>query len=179
VEIFAGTPSWSNCPASADFFDESGFPIDKRDGKPRRQEGGTLFQDADEVPNSPIDVAPASPVDLICTPALGGFAVDVPATGMNAALRRPAKFDVVAVPLLERAGFVPAWKPYWPKPKTVGLTFPEGLSFLSPKNESEPSEKRIPLPIVPNPHAEVRPRTTRIRPPSDALSLEDRLFYVL
>ena len=32
--------------------------------------------------------------------------------------------------LLARPRFVPSWKPYWPKLKTISLTFPEGIAFL-------------------------------------------------
>jgi len=107
----------------------------------------------------------------------GDFTVDVPVTGMNAALRRPIKCETFGVPLLERAGFVPSWRPFWPKVKTIGLTFPEGMTFLPPKEEKEET-KRIAPPKPPAEGAE-RPKATRIKPPSDALSLEDRLFYVL
>jgi SNF2 family DNA or RNA helicase len=111
--------------------------------------------------------------------ALGSFAVDVPATGMNAALRRPLKPDTVTASLIEKAGFVPSWKPYWPKPKTMGLTFPEGMNFLPPKEEVEKAARPVQPPKPIDPDAPPRPKSTRIKPPSDALSLEDRLFYVL
>jgi SNF2 family DNA or RNA helicase len=108
------------------------------------------------------------------------FAVDVPVTGLNAALRRPLRCDLTPIPLLERASFVPGWKPFWTRPKTLGLTFPDGLCFLPPKPEKKDEPA---LPIAPpkpvNPNAPPRLKPTRIRPPSDALSLEDRLFYVL
>ncbi|MBX3443086.1 MAG: DEAD/DEAH box helicase [Planctomyces sp.] len=103
-------------------------------------------------------------------------------TGMNAALRRAVKCEAETVPLLDRAGFVPAWKPYWPKPKTLGLTFPEGMCFLPPRPEKEdaaPRKIEAPAPRPVDPDAPAKPKATRIRPPSDALSLEDRLFYVL
>jgi SNF2 family DNA or RNA helicase len=123
-----------------------------------------------------------APASLPTAPAAlsldrGQFAVDVPATGMNAALKRSVKCDSFAVPLLERAGYVPSWRPFWPRVKTVGLTFPEGMTFLPPKEEKDETRKVAP----PKPPVEGadRPRPTRIKPPSDALSLEDRLFYVL
>ena len=49
---------------------------------------------------------------------------EIPLTGINGALRRTPKAESQSVDLLTTAGFVPSWKPYWPKVKTVGLTFP-------------------------------------------------------
>ena len=63
---------------------------------------------------------------------LAGSAPDVPITGMNGALRRLPKVDASGVPLIGNAGFVPKWRPYWQKPKTISLTFPDGLEFLPP-----------------------------------------------
>ena len=112
---------------------------------------------------------------------LSGDSPDVPITGMNGALRRQPKVETSAVPLITSAGFVPKWRPYWPKPKTIALTFPDGIEFLPPpveKPESDEGLKSIAAP-KPRPTDPEKKRPTRIRPPSDALSLEDRLFYVL
>jgi hypothetical protein len=49
---------------------------------------------------------------------------EIHVTGMNSALQRAPRIDASPVPLIGRAGFVPRWKPYWPKIKTFGLTFP-------------------------------------------------------
>ncbi len=107
---------------------------------------------------------------------------DVPVTGMNGALRRLPKLDTSNLGLSLRPGFVPTWKPYWPKPKTVALTFPEGIEFLPPKKE--PDDKRelksIAAPVAKSGDGAAKAKKpTRIKPPSDALSLQDRLFYVL
>ncbi|MEZ6058362.1 MAG: DEAD/DEAH box helicase [Planctomycetaceae bacterium] len=116
------------------------------------------------------------------SPTLNVSSPDIHITGMNGALKRFPKLDVDAVPLLGRAGFVPRWKPYWPKPKTFTLTFPAGMEFLPPKEETA-SEKRelrhLAPPQVNTDGQEIRKKPTRIKPPADALSLEDRLFYVL
>ncbi len=114
--------------------------------------------------------------------ALDVPAPDVPITGMNGALKRLPKVDATGIGLLPRPGFVPRWRPFWHKPKTVGVTFPEGIEFLPPKPERADSGE---LKSIAPPKAgsgsdgKKRKRPTRIKPPSDALSLEDRLFYVL
>ncbi|QDU40625.1 ATP-dependent helicase HepA [Maioricimonas rarisocia] len=107
---------------------------------------------------------------------------DIHITGMNGALKRAPKVEARPVPLLNAPGFVPSWKPFWPKVKTVGLTFPEGIEFLPPKKE--PSEEEGLRKIAPPKKAAgnsepKKKKPTRVKPPSDALSLQDRLFYVL
>ncbi|MCA9047001.1 MAG: ATP-dependent helicase, partial [Planctomycetaceae bacterium] len=72
--------------------------------------------------------------------SLGMGTPDVPVTGMNSALRRLPKVETSETGVTLRPGFVPAWKPYWPKPKTVALTFPEGIEFLPPKRENDDRE---------------------------------------
>ncbi len=103
-------------------------------------------------------------------------------TGMNGALKRLPPLDSNSVPLLDKAGFIPAWKPFWPKLNTFGLTFPDGIEFLPVAGEKKSDEnfKELAGPKVANPDKSAKKRkSTRIQPPSDALSIEDRLFYVL
>lgn len=111
--------------------------------------------------------------------ALSVVAPDVALIGANGALRRPARVDPHCVGLLGPVRFVPSWKPYWSRPKTAGLTFPDGIALASPSAPQEGARTLRPVaPAKPAaPPAERRP--TRIRPPADALSLEDRLFYLL
>ncbi len=106
---------------------------------------------------------------------------EVPVTGVNSALRRFPRVECAAAGLLGRPGFVPRWKPYWPKLKTIQVAFPEGLEFLPPKPQPDDGElRRIALPRPAGEGNRSAPRQpTRIRPPADALSLEDRLFYML
>ena len=105
---------------------------------------------------------------------------DLHMSGINAALKRAPKLDANAAALLGRPGFVPRWKPFWPKLKTVALTFPDGMEFLPPKEEKEDDGlKRIAPPTPVSEQDEAPKKPTRIRPPADALSLEDRLFYLL
>lgn len=114
------------------------------------------------------------------SPGLDVAAPDVPVTGINAALRRVPRPEAVAAALLGRPGFVPRWKPFWPKLKTIAVTFPDGMEFLPPKPEAEErAVERIEPPKPETPAADQPKKPTRIRPPADALSLEDRLFYVL
>ena len=108
---------------------------------------------------------------------------NVHTSGINGALRRLPLVETRATELLVRVPYVPVWKPHWPKVRTVNITFPEAIEFLPPKAEradGEPEPRRI---KPPKPHAEdpsqPKRKPTRLKPPSDALSLEDRLFYVL
>ncbi|MCA9112500.1 MAG: DEAD/DEAH box helicase family protein, partial [Planctomycetaceae bacterium] len=107
----------------------------------------------------------------------------VPVTGMNGALRRLPKVETTGTGVALRPGFVPAWKPYWSKPKTVALTFPDGIEFLPPKREREDSDRGLKSIAPPSAKSDgtgsKSKKPTRIKPPSDALSLQDRLFYVL
>ena len=108
-------------------------------------------------------------------------AASIHITGMNGALKRWPIFNSAAAPMLDRAGFVPRWTPVWTKVRTIGLTFPAGMELLPPKREeSSPEELKAIAPPKPKEAGEQpKKKSTRIKPPSDALSLEDRLFYVL
>lgn len=106
------------------------------------------------------------------------------ATGMNAALGRWISVSTEPVPLLSKVPFVPSWKPHWSKLKVFRLTFPDGMEFLPPKSEEASGDKPQKLRSLKPPEDEsagsTKPKKpTRIKPPADALSLEDRLFYVL
>ncbi len=108
--------------------------------------------------------------------------IDVPATGMNVALRRWSNLQVETQKLLSRPGFVPTWKPYWQKPKTVQVAFPDLIDFQTKEEkEGEPSEKpkRKPKPKPEQAEGQEKKKLTRIKPPDEMLSMEDRLFYVL
>jgi SNF2 family DNA or RNA helicase len=111
------------------------------------------------------------------------LATDVFAAGMNGALRRTPPIEATSGQLLERVGIQPTWKPQRPHLATFRLLFPEGAMFLPPKPPRPQPEEKL-RPIEP-PTAEVahasqrRPGRTRLRPPQDALSLQDRLFYLL
>ena len=63
-------------------------------------------------------------------------------TGMNGALHRFPGVQSQATTLLPPGGFIPTWKPYWPKLKTFGLTFPAGIDFL-PVAEEKTSDTNL------------------------------------
>ena len=122
----------------------------------------------------------AAPCEILSLP-LHVDSPDVPVTGVNGALRRLPRIETQSLELLGKGGFVPSWKPYWTKPKTAGLTFPEGIEFLPPKPEksSPPENLKQIKPPQPRRNDDKPRKSTRIKPPADALSLEDRLFYLL
>jgi SNF2 family DNA or RNA helicase len=120
---------------------------------------------------------------LECREVRVELATDVFAAGMNGALRRTPPVEASPGQLIERVGIQPAWKPQRPHLVTFRLLFPEGAIFLPPKPpKPQPDEK---LRTLEPPTAEVteptqrRPGRTRLKPPQDALSLQDRLFYLL
>lgn len=59
------------------------------------------------------------------------------ASGMNGALTRKFNLETTALALLEKAGLQPKWKPTRPRVKTFGMTFPDGMEFMPPKEEKE------------------------------------------
>ncbi|MFO0919766.1 MAG: DEAD/DEAH box helicase [Planctomycetaceae bacterium] len=108
---------------------------------------------------------------------------DLHLAGINSALQRAPRVETESVALLKAAPTVIGWKPHRPKIQTYGLTFPEGISFLPPpESKPEKLEKIAPPQADSADQAEAasKPKQlTRLKPPSDALSLEDRLFYLL
>lgn len=120
-------------------------------------------------------------------------------SGMNVALHRWPKIDVTAHQLPKLPGLMNSWKPTRQKIATFGLQFPEGASLLAKEKEKEPAGRKSEPSDNSPPPIEVAPlyepptvasllneapekpdkQLTRIKPPDDALSLEDRLFYLL
>ncbi len=112
------------------------------------------------------------------------------ASGMNGSLQRISSFDCRRTKLLEQAACVPSWKPHYPKVQTFGLTFPDGVEFL-PENSDDKECSDLPRSMN-GPQASAsgarskrcfdqppQKKFTRLKPPDDALSLQDLLFYVL
>jgi len=112
-------------------------------------------------------------------------------TGLNGAISRAPRAEADTVALLQPPQIEERWKPSKPRVLTVGLTFPAGLEFVPPKI---PPEERATLRSLLGPGAHVPTGTetgetaeeekpakirTRLQPPGDALSLQDRLFYLL
>lgn len=116
--------------------------------------------------------------------------VDVMQTGFNPALQRVPQVDIGSIALASLVDMLPAWKPRRMPVKCIGLTLPDGMDFVPPKDSSResggnalqalsPPKHRVP--VVDGEGGDVRSerKCTRIRPPADALSLQDRLFYLL
>ncbi len=127
--------------------------------------------------------------EIITTPA--GLALPVPGihiTGMNSALKRPPQVTAEAKALLSSTGFVPSWRPSWGKVRTFGLTFPAGIELIpvapqTPEaNEEQSAFKKVEPEKAEDETAEgakAPAKRTKIRPPQDALSVQDRLFFLL
>src|SRR5262249_23627990 len=62
--------------------------------------------------------------------ARSGDAVEIFASGMNGALQRLPKVRCVSLSLIAADVPLAAWRPNWPKLKTIRLTFPDGMEFL-------------------------------------------------
>jgi len=109
----------------------------------------------------------------------------VASAGFNPALKRVPQMDVISVPLQRRPDFVPSWKPRRIPVKCIGLTLPEGLAFQPPEQKQETQSDGITLkkPDPPKKPSRLdengKPKHTRVKPPPNALSLQDRLFYLL
>ncbi|MGQ0634583.1 MAG: DEAD/DEAH box helicase [Planctomycetaceae bacterium] len=119
------------------------------------------------------------------------MSVEVFASGMNGALQRVPRVRCQTASLVNAPNVVARWRPAWGKLCCVGVTFDTGLEF-----PSAPAPAGGPAAVPPTPPNDaalppdgpdltateaIRPRAarTRIKPPADAISLADRLFYVL
>lgn len=121
------------------------------------------------------------------------MSVEVFASGMNGALNRRPRVRPVDVPLMTAPPSVTRWRPAWASVKTVGLTFPAGVELLPPAQPrqqaaAEPHAGELlaiappaPPPAAGAPEAAEKParKPTRVKPPAEAVSIEDRLFYLL
>ena len=143
--------------------------------------GSSLDMLLDDVPTSTLSLS---------------LSTEVFSSGMNVALQRWPMIETETVLAPKSPTLLPAWKPTQPKVTTFGITFPEGVSFLATK---EAEHKQVDEPVAsrddedltpiqpPQPVslmddeslAEAKTMLTRIKPPADALSIEDRLFYLL
>jgi SNF2 family DNA or RNA helicase len=129
---------------------------------------------------------PNEPVGCSAVPL--GLGTDIFSAGVNGALHRKPPVDAASLSLLERIQLNPEWKARRPKIETFGITFPEGVVLLPPKppaGERQETLRRLDPPAAPeaqlDPHVgpPKPPKRTKLRPPEDALSLQDRLFYLL
>ncbi len=115
--------------------------------------------------------------------------IDTAQTGFNPALSRLPSIETSSVSLTSVLDFVPSWTPRRIPIKCIGLTLPDGMEFMPPKADSTKFSDGTELKKIAPPKrlgengessdvSELKKRT-RIRPPADALSLQDRLFYLL
>lgn len=108
---------------------------------------------------------------------------EVASAGFNPALKRAPSVDSVEVPLEQRLEFVPSWKPRRIPTKCIGLTLPAGIDFEPPAESKESESDGVVLKKISAPKKKTnddeKPQRTRIKPPKNALSLQDRLFYLL
>jgi SNF2 family DNA or RNA helicase len=112
-----------------------------------------------------------------------GVPVEIFHAGVNGALNRVPKVRTVSQALCQSPS-VALWRPLWPRILTTQLTLPAGIEFLPPKKEEAATagstELVALLPPKPPADDEKSPaRSTRVRPPAEAISIEDRLFYLL
>ena len=125
----------------------------------------------------------AAEFDLSVNPLAFDLRADIFSSGANGALQRWPKVECSSLAVALKAGSVPGWKPGWQRVRTVGVGFPEGIQFLPPKpaTDEEPKQVAAAKPQTEDAEQAVNDqrKPTRIKPPADALSLEDRLFYIL
>ena len=115
-----------------------------------------------------------------CLPTALSCPISIFESGLNGALRRAPRIEVKTLPLLQGPGIAFTWQRGWSRPKVFRLTFPDGLEFLPPAEPKPEKLKKIRAPRADEDNeSATRKKLTRLKPPSDALSLEDRLFYLL
>lgn len=127
-----------------------------------------------------------SPPDINVTEADLSLPVDTIASGFNPALQRTPRLAASPLPLNIQLDFVPSWKPRRIPMKCIGLTLPAGAEFMpSPDTKETHSDgtslrkiKSRKPPSTDSANCD-RPRRTRLIPPPGAVSLQDRLFYLL
>lgn len=123
-------------------------------------------------------------IDITCAAADLTQDVDTLACGFNPALQRMPQLETQSVPLDIQPAFVPSWKPRKIPIRCIGLTLPEGAEFLpSPEAKETSGDGTTLKKIGPSKKDRSsdgeRPKRTRVKPPPGAVTLQDRLFYLL
>ena len=117
-------------------------------------------------------------MDALDAPDLASHAVELTATlrtdGANAALARALPVEPTATPLLPPATIADTWQATRPRVRTFGMVFPEAEEFAA-----EAPVAAVPSKKPAKCRGGRRHSRTRIAPPQNALSLKDRLFYLL
>lgn len=133
-----------------------------------------------------VPAAKESPIEVIGSNLSIG--AEIFAAGINGALNRSLVVATENIPFLKGGVSTVGWKPARVKVETFGLTFAESIEFLPKPVEKPPAEKAEKLESIlpPQPPALAQgevaapPKApTKLKPPKDAISIEDRLFYLL
>ena len=111
-------------------------------------------------------------------------------SGLGAGIARPPGCHVAPQPLIDTPRLLPTWQPNWGPVKSIGVSFPDcpvadsrsSDEFAGNRDGGSVFSQSGPQPF-PEPEFQSRGRTraktTRISAPNDALSITDRLFYLL
>ena len=176
----------------------------RSDGSPLQGPHWTPLQeiDARELGSNTQDSLDELISDVAVTSVPMGMRVDIHSSGQNVALRRWPAIETEPQSLPKTPGIMPSWKPTRQKVVTFGIQFPEGMSLIAKKDGDKSADLKAPGEIIQSaaPPIEILPDyepptvaslvngldelpvkkpVTRIKPPDDALSIEDRLFYLL
>src|SRR5262245_18912269 len=73
---------------------------------------------------------------------------DIHLAGINSALQRIPRVETELTPLLKTVPMVVSWRPTKPKIQTYGITFPEAVSLLPPKEPKPEKLEKIQPPQV-------------------------------
>ncbi|MEX2285747.1 MAG: DEAD/DEAH box helicase [Planctomycetaceae bacterium] len=113
------------------------------------------------------------------------LSTEIYTAGVNGALKRSPHFDASKPGLIGHITLDRPWKSCRVPIRTFGITFPDGLEFLPPKEAADKPDNDLRPIAAPLPQRNEddgnakKEKRTRLTPPDDALSLEDRLFYLL
>jgi SNF2 family DNA or RNA helicase len=128
--------------------------------------------------------------------------VEIHSSGQNVAMRRWPEVEIEPQSMPKAPNLMSSWKPTSQRVLTFGIQFPEGMALIAKKDGDKSAAKQAsgeivqsaaaPIEILPDyepptvcslidglDEVPAKKPVTRIKPPEDALSIEDRLFYLL
>lgn len=106
-------------------------------------------------------------------------------SGLGAGITRSPGCHIAPQPLIAAPRLLPPWQPNWPTLKSIGVRFPDARLAESDGPETEPAFDAIGGGLLSSPRTSTSARPpkddahTRVSVPTDALSISDRLFYLL
>ena len=113
-------------------------------------------------------------------------AIEFYATGWQGMLERPLTVDIQSLTEEPIDVTVMPIRLQSKLPKTIGFAFPEAHDFFPPEEPPTPTNSNHPLRIGPadaqasnEQPGKSKRKWTRIKPPTDLVKLEDRLYFVL